>query len=72
MPNPGKFTEQKLRYSVNDCLCILGVSRKHFYAQLKAGVYKTVTDGKRRYMTHEQLLEAVHGDPTPTDGKDDD
>lgn len=65
MPSPGKFTEHKLRYSVKDCIELLGISRKHFYERVKTGRYKTITDGKRRFMTHEQLMAAVQGDPKP-------
>jgi len=41
---------------------MLGISRKHFYKQVRAGVYNTITDGKRRFMTYDQLMEAVRGD----------
>ena len=51
----------KPRYSVAECLELLGVSRKHFYAQVKAGRYKIVKDGSRTFMTRADLLAAAKG-----------
>ena len=56
----------KIRYSVTECLAMLGVSRKTFYDRVRAGKYETITDGRRRFMTQEQLIAASKGD---TNGK---
>lgn len=56
-----KLDDSKLRYRVGECLQILGVSRAHFYRQMRKGVYKTIRDGNRRFMTREQLLAAAAG-----------
>lgn len=55
------FDDTKLRYPVTECLSILGVSRKHFYAQVKAGRYVVVKDGSRVFMTKDQLMAAAAG-----------
>jgi len=52
----------KPRYSVQDCLVLLGESRKRFYQKVAEGRYRLVRDGRRRYMLHEELLEAAKGD----------
>ncbi len=61
VPDPSTFDDTKLRYSVTECLEVLGISRKHFYAQLRAGVYETIRDGNRRFMTRDQLMAAAAG-----------
>ncbi|MGO8854951.1 MAG: helix-turn-helix domain-containing protein [Steroidobacteraceae bacterium] len=38
------------RYGVNPTLQYLNTSRATFYAMLKAGRIKTITEGKRRYI----------------------
>ncbi len=52
----------KPRYSVDDCLYLLGESRKRFYEKVKCGRYEITKDGRRSYMTHEQLEDAAQGD----------
>lgn len=52
----------KPRYSVPECLHLLGISRQHFYDSVKAKRYRIVKDGKRTFMTHQQLLDAAGGD----------
>lgn len=54
----------KPRYSIEECLALLGISRKAFYLNVRKGKYPTTTDGRRRYMTHAQLLAAAEGDNT--------
>jgi len=54
--------EGLLRYSVTECLKMLGVSRAHFYRQVKAGRYEVVRDRGRTFMTVEQLQAAIRGD----------
>ena len=54
--------EEKLRYSVTECLSMLGISRAHFYRQVKAGRYLVVRDQGRTFMTAEQLQAAARGD----------
>lgn len=50
-----------LRFTVSQCLGVLGVSRGHFYKQVKAGVYQVIKDGRRTFMTREQLDNAIQG-----------
>ena len=52
----------KPRYSVPDCLILLGESRKTFYSKVKSGRYLLTKDGSRSYMTHAALLDAAEGD----------
>ncbi len=56
----------KPRYGVPECLDLLGISRKHFYGQVKAKRYRIIKDGRRTFMTHEQLLDAAAGDGRKT------
>lgn len=56
------FPYPKPRYSVDQCLVLLGESRKRFYAKVATGRYSITKDGRRSYMTHEQLLDAAEGD----------
>ncbi len=56
------FSNWKPRYSVPECLELLGVSRGSFYDRVRAGNYRVVKDGARTFMTHEQLLTAARGD----------
>jgi len=53
---------EKSRYSVGECLAKLGISRAHFYRQVKAGRYQVVRDRGRTFMTVEQLQAAARGD----------
>ena len=52
----------KPRYTVPECLALLGESRKRFYAKVKAGRYQITKDGRRSYMLHDELLRAAQGD----------
>ena len=52
----------KPRYSVAECLILLGESRKTFYAKVKSGRYTLTKDGSRSYLTHAALLDAAEGD----------
>ena len=52
----------KPRYSIKECLSLLGESRKRFYSKVKSSRYQLTKDGRRSYMTHEQLLDAAQGD----------
>jgi len=56
------LVEEKPRYSVVECLKMLGVSRAHFYRQVKAGNYSVVRDRGRTFMTADQVRAAVHGE----------
>ena len=49
----------KPRYSISECLELLGVSRGFFYGRVRTGHYRVVKDGARTFMTHEQLLNAA-------------
>ncbi len=51
----------KLRYSVEECLELLGVSKKHFYNQVRDGNYQVIKDGRRTFMTRRQLINASKG-----------
>lgn len=50
------------RYTVAECLVLLKECNETFYAKVRSGRYKTISDGRRRYMTHPQLLDAAEGD----------
>ena len=50
------------RYSVGECLVLLKECNETFYVKVRSGRYKTILDGRRRYMTHAQLLDAAQGD----------
>lgn len=50
------------RYSIDECLVLLKECRETFYLKVRSGRYHTTQDGRRRYMTHEQLLDAAQGD----------
>lgn len=52
----------KPRYSVDECLLLLGEGRKRFYSKIRSGRYSITKDGGRTYMTHAQLLDAAEGD----------
>jgi len=52
----------KPRYAVEECLVLLGESRKRFYEKVNTGRYTLTKDGRRSYMTHENLLDAATGD----------
>jgi hypothetical protein len=52
----------KPRYSVVECLILLGVTRRTFYQRVRDGRYRITKDGKRSFQTHAQLLEAAEGD----------
>ena len=52
----------KPRYTIPDCLMLLGESRRRFYEKVKTGRYQITKDGSRSYMTHENLLDAAEGD----------
>ncbi len=52
----------KPRYSVAECLLLLGEGRKRFYSKVKAGQYHLTKDGRRSYMLHEDLMRAAEGD----------
>ena len=52
----------KPRYSIEECLLLLSISRKRFYEQVRSGRYLITKDGRRSYMTHSQLLDAAEGD----------
>ena len=54
--------EEKARYSIAESIQILGISRTHFYRQVKKGKYQVIHDGGRTFMTAEQLEDAVKGD----------
>lgn len=50
------------RYTVAECLVLLKECNETFYAKVRSGRYQTISDGRRRYMLHEQLLAAAQGD----------
>ena len=52
----------KPRYSVTECLVLLGESRDRYYAKVRSGRYQITKDGRRTYMTHPQLLDAARGE----------
>lgn len=52
----------KPRYTVEDCLVLLGESRDRFYAKVRSGRYQMLKDGRRSYMTHQALEDAAKGD----------
>jgi len=52
----------KPRYTITDCLMLLGETRKRFYAKVKTGRYQIRKDGSRSYMLHADLLDAAKGD----------
>jgi len=52
----------KLRYPLSECLEHLGISRATFNRRVEAGQYQIIRDGKRLFMSHEQLVEAAKGD----------
>ena len=52
----------KPRYPVPECLILLSESRDRYYAKVRSGRYAVTKDGRRTYMTHEQLLDAAMGD----------
>ena len=52
----------KPRYTIDECLFLLGESRARFYAKVRTGRYSVTKDGKRTYMTVEQLHDAAQGD----------
>ena len=52
----------KPRYTVPECLILLGESRDRFYGKVRSGRYLIIKDGRRTYMLHEQLLGAAQGD----------
>ena len=52
----------KPRYTIPECLMLLGETRKTFYAKVKRGRYRLRKDGSRSYMLHEDLLDAAKGD----------
>ena len=54
--------KEKARYSVTECLDLLGISRAHFYRQVKAGRYQVVRDRGRTFMTVAQVQAAARGD----------
>ena len=56
----------KPRYSVSECLGLLGVSRGFFYDRVRSGMYGVVKDGSRTFMTYEQLLNAAQCQNGPT------
>lgn len=52
----------KPRYTVPECLVLLGESRDRFYGKVKSGRYMIIKDGRRTYMLHQQLEQAALGD----------
>jgi len=54
--------EQKLRYSVSECLKQLGISRATFDRRVLDGKYQVIRDGNRVFMSYAQLVEAAAGD----------
>lgn len=55
-------TEQKMRYSLAECLEQLGVSRTTFFRRVHAGKYRVIKDGGLTFMSHAQLVDAAGGD----------
>ena len=58
--------EQKLRYSVVDCVNQLGISRATFDRRVLDGKYRVIRDGSRVFMSHAQLVAAAAGDGNDT------
>lgn len=48
---------QKLAYLFEEGMALLSISRSGAYRALNAGLVKTYTHGRRRYITHEALME---------------
>ena len=49
----------KPRYSVSECLALLGVSKGFFYGRVRSGHYQVVKDGTRTFMTYDELIRAA-------------
>lgn len=49
------------RFTVEQCLATLVISRGHFYKRVRDGMYQITKDGRRTFMTREQLDNAILG-----------
>lgn len=49
----------KPRYPIPECLYLLDLSESAFYKRVRAGIFEILKDGRRTYMTHDQLTEAA-------------
>lgn len=50
----------KLAYSINDMTGTLGISRAQLYEFINNGMLRTYKIGRRRFSTHDALVELQH------------
>ncbi|RLW63588.1 MAG: hypothetical protein B6D73_15220 [gamma proteobacterium symbiont of Stewartia floridana] len=54
------YFPRQLAYSINEMMSTLGISRGTLYDLINDGLLRTYKIGKRRFCTHEALLECQH------------